>query len=75
MIGWQPINTAPKDGTHVLLISKVNTQWVGSWRLPRLGEPQNQSYYEYEWRDGGGRWSTPTHWRPLPNPPAANEGD
>ena len=65
---WQPIETAPRDGTPVLVIWKTGIMSVATWRLPMRGEPQNESHYEYEWRDTCGCWATPTHWMPLPPP-------
>lgn len=61
---WQPIETAPKDGTVVVLAewSDYHGAWqfgTGYWRryLPGFG-------------DGFG-WigHAPTHWMPLPDPP------
>ena len=64
--GWQPIESAPKDGTDIILwlpwIGRVRTgrwtmhkRWSAdfgvAYRLPLLGEP--------------------THWMPLPAPPVA----
>lgn len=66
---WRPIETAPRDGTKVLAWNKGCGHWVASFRLPTYGEPQNESHYVKEWRDGGGRWATPTHWMPLPAEP------
>lgn len=60
---WQPIETAPKDGTAVLgmLIGSnipppmrfMSGGWVISWDHHRLSE-----------------WDGPTHWMPLPEAPA-----
>lgn len=60
--GWQPIETAPKDGTPVLV-------WDGSDAMV--------SYWSnVTGLDGDGEWHTwalcaeqPTHWMPLPQPP------
>ena len=70
---WQPIETAPKDGTAVLVWNKGCGCWVASYRLPMRGEPQNESHYVHEWRDGGGRWASPTKWMPLPPTPKGQE--
>lgn len=61
---WQPIETAPRGGTPILICNAAtgSTRWAvfsGGW-----------------WRDGqveaGGiicGCPEPTHWRPLPEPP------
>lgn len=55
---WQPIATAPKDGTSVLLWSR-NGYDVAVWS-GRIGEwTTGQLFYAPE----------PTHWMPLPSPP------
>lgn len=60
---WQPIETAPKDGTEVLVTKPGYTMAVAG--------------FDYgEWRDAGDMgWGgycdvEPTHWMPLPNPPS-----
>ena len=58
---WQPIETAPKDGTDVLLYREYSTD-VGSY-----------SYQEGRntvWACGSFMLHGPTHWMPLPTPPA-----
>ena len=63
---WQPIETAPMDGTPVMIgCSRTQSQRWAVWSGGM-------------WRDGqdfaGGRISgvpSPTHWRPLPAPPVA----
>lgn len=69
MSDWRPIEVAPTDGTKVLVANR-SCQWVGSFRFPTRGEPQYESHYEREWRDGSGHWASPTHWMPLPELPA-----
>jgi hypothetical protein len=70
---WQPIETAPKDGTNILLWwpmqfhCALTGHWANKWN-PWIG-----------WKVSG--WShdmfktEPTHWMPLPNPPAASKED
>ena len=64
---WRPIETAPKDGTHILLYrrNEVTSVSEGWWRLDVFGQ-------SYEW--GGAGWSypeedQPTHWMQPPERP------
>jgi hypothetical protein len=59
--GWQPIETAPKDGTNVLV-------WCPYRRIPVAATWQTAEFYWVELYQGS---VTPTHWIPLPDPPAA----
>ena len=67
--GWQPIETAPKDGTTLLLGHSV-TVFDGWW-----------SEGDGAWIDGENNMFgdhigyEPTHWRPLPSPPTPPQGD
>ena len=63
MSEWQPIETAPKDGTAVLVYDgKITTaEWYGLggyWSLCRVGAWAEDSETD------------PTHWMPLPDPPS-----
>lgn len=66
MAEWQPIKTAPKDGTAILGWSEemeevMSIVWVddrgGSWRISSCSSMEL------------GSWGQPTHWMPLPAPP------
>ena len=71
MSEWQPIETAPKDGTTVLLYCQGSFlpgpapfMQAGAWGFWHSGNPNHQ-------RDC---WIAdepvdPTHWMPLPEPP------
>ena len=84
MSDWQPIETAPKDGTEILLWAKDVGPRVGSFDSEFNNDPDGYRPY-------GGWWSltgeispafpawrdleevpaknTPTHWMSLPEPP------
>lgn len=61
---WQPIETAPKDGTRFLAYEDGN-----HYALEWVPEMPNDGY----WKCLCGQFVTitpePTHWRPLPAPP------
>lgn len=78
-VGWQPIDTAPKDGTRILICvtheEKEPNIGVGQWYEPSKHWPGDW------WWDGCSpnvEWSepisemnfgTPTHWMQLPEAP------
>jgi hypothetical protein len=83
-MSWQPIETAPKDGTWVLLFGgKAGEDW---WEEKEVGGPPMRvaqwwpvtadNNYDGGWQfanyDSGyyGEVSGATHWMPLPSPPA-----
>lgn len=68
---WRPIETAPKDGTRILLagggLQQIN---VGGW-CERVGawDCEAEGMFEDGPSWGGGEEDGPTHWMPLPAPP------
>jgi hypothetical protein len=68
MSEWQPIESAPKDGT------KVDVWCVREGKVP-LRIP-NAYFYEERWLhsfNGMRIWHDPTHWMPLPPPPSEEQ--
>lgn len=71
--GWQPIETAPKDGTYILVGNAA-----GSWVAKYLPVFQSGFKPDNPWasmmlnHDHLPDWqsSNPTHWMPLPAPPS-----
>ena len=67
--GWQPIETAPKDGTEVLLAGVCVKPSIDA------GLPTVVKAHWTAFNGGGWVWhgaaSHFTHWRPLPAPPEA----
>ena len=66
---WQPIETAPKDGSDILLggCQHGPAIRVASWGNGRYLGPKKG--YERDWCDGPQYGFAPTHWMPLPAPP------
>lgn len=66
---WQPIETAPKDGTVVLAITmeaqkpSARVSWFEGDGWVRIWKPEKFA------GTGPARW-WPTHWMPLPPPPS-----
>jgi hypothetical protein len=63
---WQKIESAPRDGTCVLLAGREGI-CTGTWNERRR---QWQVYTEDGWFEVE---VYPTHWMPLPAPPADGE--
>jgi hypothetical protein len=87
MSEWQPIETAPKDGTVIDLW--VDGEFAGRRASCYWGKPwhdcgEHGRYCDSEWHDLDNGWvddlnmplrslddREPTHWMPLPAAPAA----
>lgn len=64
MAGWQPIETAPKDGREILGYTEEVGALVMYW--------DTMSQEQDHWSDGMSiSYWTPTHWMPLPAPPSS----
>ena len=69
-MNWQPIETAPKDGTQILVWdgNNFNVSWYG---YPSVSE----RYKAFIYGEAVGDYNCfsevyePTHWMPLPEPP------
>jgi len=78
-VGWQPIETAPKDGTDILgMYMHIETQIVHNifW-LDNEYEPDENGWWTYEYSEVSRMkledWMTPTHWMPLPDTPKGEQ--
>jgi len=77
LLAWQPIETAPKDGTRILI-------WFVHANARFSKDPIAEGWaaaHEAHWIDhNGGGWTwhgicgVATLWQPLPNPPVTTEG-
>jgi hypothetical protein len=74
MSEWQPAETAPKDGTRVILFfpSLKNKIQVGHYMQTETRDNGEITYQNEGWFFGGfGLHNSfvPSHWMPLPEPP------
>lgn len=79
-MSWQPIETAPKDGTYILAWGSFSEQvapnliWVTKWvesSGPKMEDAGNGLYRKVH-VSGWGTYPCnlyATHWMPLPTPP------
>lgn len=65
---WQPIKTAPKDGTYFLAVNADAYNPIADICNFKSGKFQSPSKGEYYAPDGWIKW-WPTHWMPLPGAP------
>jgi hypothetical protein len=66
---WQTMETAPRDGTNILLAEDGVTS-EAYWSESGMGWwAANTHHTDYV----DGQIYAPTHWRPLPSPPKAGE--
>lgn len=67
MNGWQPIETAPKDGTRVLLFDAGRSppNMIAHWDWNRWCGDKTISGRFTIWADVSG-----AYWMPLPSPPS-----
>jgi len=63
---WQPIETAPKDGTEVALLFAAEVEILGQ-ACPRV----RAASWRVDWTIPYRRDNPPTHWSPLPIAPDA----
>jgi hypothetical protein len=80
MSGWQPIETAPKDGSYILLgfmpnqhlPPEVPRMAIGRWTDVSVHESLSGAKLRDEWVwlvDSLLYRRDPTHWRPAPEGP------
>ena len=75
----RPIDTAPRDGTWILLFGGTTRDEyatddesarpvVGQWATMLNGMALRQGRWQFAWYDGGyyGEYERPTHWMPIP---------
>lgn len=89
MAKWQPIDTAPKDGTWILLLHGETipgvplvevASFAGGASAEELGYREFAKYGAWMIWNASDNWylvdvAEPTHWMPLPPPPRAADAE
>ena len=71
---WKLIETAPLDGTWVLLTGgRIEYGWCEKDKPTIVVAQRSGECWQFAWYDGGyyGEYELPTHWMPLPEAPNA----
>lgn len=76
--GWMPIETAPKTGEEIQVAMPTNYGWridIARWCLDKFSKKPRPYWVTNHWSDRTSydRAQQPTHWRPMPAPPAEGE--
>ena len=70
---WRTMDSAPRDGTDVLIRCPMNTvheaRWI-DWSHARFDSRHRETGWWWAGYDGAVGPVYPTHWQPLPTPPA-----
>lgn len=76
---WQSMETAPKDGSFILMYHPTAPAWgqvtIGKWETQEFNR-QPKPFWDMWFRIGGrmdAREWVPTHWMPLPEAPSQGE--
>lgn len=73
---WQPIETAPRDGTSVLGFGRMDGEISGDMGPPSATVMQcRYGEWTVTHTDAYSVQVFPTHWMPLPPPPLASQGE
>ena len=71
MSEWQPIDSAPRDGDVLIFVKETGEQFVAYW-----GTAIEDGDQAWTFARGNGLSfivRNPTHWMPLPSPPATEQ--
>ncbi len=75
-MNWQPITTAPKDGTAVLAFWRNKHGGPDGWGVVQYSEGVDPWDGSPGWHEQGNRenaYGEPDYWMPLPSPPQASD--
>lgn len=74
MSQWQPIETAPKDGSPVVVYMPWNGLVRTAHYKPNYTRPFQPWCVHWDMTNKSRPYQSPSHWMPLPPPPQQEEG-
>jgi hypothetical protein len=77
-MNWQPIETAPKDGSYIVVWPPTWNKGVScaKWNSDRFSAKPRPYWQRLDaMQTTQSRLKTPTHWAPIPLPPDVPETD
>lgn len=69
MSEWQDIETAPKDGTRILIVVSGSYVMEASWHSDWYGDDTISGFMGANLDEEYGSFVQASHWQPLPPPP------
>jgi hypothetical protein len=79
MCEWKTIDSAPKDGTSILVCHLISHPSIVFWRKIQIEYHHEKPEGWYTISGNRSVLQNPTHWMPLPTPPkpspASSEGE
>ena len=77
MSEWQPIETAPRDGTEIIArMGTATPPYCESMYFVPFDDDESDGMWHWTQDGDAPAINKPTHWMPLPSPPArALEGE
>lgn len=70
---WQPIETAPRDGTPVLILTNYGKMATAYSRERKVSDKDGSEYGWIDYMRPQHGYGSVTHWMPLPTPPKEGE--
>jgi len=76
---WQPIETAPKDGTKIVVFNPDREEPEVAWYVPVVFhlDDGEDSGVAWPWKtyDNAYKEEWPDHWQPIPKPPEIGQNE
>lgn len=72
--GWRDIESAPRDGTDILVFCEDSGEQFVGFNNPAEGSDREDVFFTALLKGGKRVGCIPSHWMPLPTPPQGEDG-